>query len=156
MTQRRNQINMNSMTALRLGFCLAAAVTIVACGGKDAPKTPLGAASSIAVGTDEGAAPAIRGEAKLALDSGNILFRARAYDKALAQYRRSADLAPAELAPLLGIMMVADVTKDATLSAATLPRIRKLDPTVADSSTVTSHSKMAEAHPRAGGGTPPP
>ncbi len=47
----------------------------------------------------------------MALDSGNMLFRAKAYDRALVQYRRSARLAPTELAPLLGILMVAEATK---------------------------------------------
>ena len=102
------------------------------------------------------AVPAITGEAKLALDSGNRLFRAKVYDEALAQYQRSAVLAPTALAPLLGIMMVADVTKDAKLTEATLPRIRKLNPALADSSTAMSHSKMIEAHPRTGTSAPPP
>jgi hypothetical protein len=145
---------MNTMVVLR--FCrFAATIGICACGGTDAPKTPLGGASSRAVAANE-AIPAITGEAKLALDSGNRLFRAKVYDEALAQYRRSAGLAPSELAPLLGIMMVADVTKDSKLTEATLPRIRKLNPALADSSAAMSHSKMIEAHPRAGTGAPPP
>ncbi len=67
-------------------------------------------------------------DAKTALDSGNILFRARSYDRALAQYRRSARLAPTELAPLLGILMVTDVTKNAKLADSTLSRMRELNP----------------------------
>jgi hypothetical protein len=134
------------MRALRL-YSLAAVAGILACGGTDAPKTPLGQRSSSGV-TAEEATPAITGAAKLALDSGNMLFRAKAYDRALLQYRRSAQLAPDELAPLLGIMMVADVTKDSKLSGETLPRIRRLDPVVADSSARMPHSKIIEAHPR--------
>lgn len=145
---------MNSMSVLRFG-CFAAVAVICACGGTDAPKTPLGETSSRGVAADE-AIPAITGEAKLALDSGNRLFRAKAYNGALAQYRRSAQLAPTELAPLLGIMMVADVTKDSKLAEATLPRIRSLNPVVADSSTAMSHSKMIEAHRRTGVVNPPP
>jgi hypothetical protein len=87
------------------------------------------------------------GEAKRALDSGNTLFRAKDYRAALAQYRRSADLAPSELAPLLGMMMVADVTNDAKLKEETLPRIRKLDPGAADSAVVMPHSKIIKVHP---------
>ena len=128
-------------------YCVAAAAVTLACGGSDAPKTPLGGKSSIGVAGDE-AAPAITGEAKVALDSGNTLFRAKAYDRALSQYRRSAQLAPAELSPLLGIMMVADVTKDSKLSEETLPRIRRLNPAVADSSARMPHSKIIEGHPR--------
>lgn len=147
---------MNSMTVSRLGVFFAAAVTIGACGGADAPKTPLGVANSRTMGADNAIVPAIRGEAKLALDSGNTLFRVKAYHKALAQYRRSADMAPSELAPLLGILMVAEVTKDSRLAGATLPRIRKLNPAVADSSAATPHAKMIEAHPRVGARPVPP
>jgi hypothetical protein len=86
-------------------------------------------------------------EAKRALDSGNTLFRAKDYRAALAQYSRASDLAPAELAPLLGIMMVADVTNDAKLKGETLPRIRKLDPGAADSAVVMPHSKIIKSHP---------
>ena len=136
----------------RLSF-LAAVVTISACSGKEAPKTPLGAAPNVAAGTNQQAPSGLTGEARIAIDSGNMLFRLKAYDKALVQYSRSADLAPNEVAPLLGILMVADVTKDSKLSAATLPRIRKLDPTMGDSSAVSSHSKVMQAHPK---GVAPP
>ena len=132
------------MKVLRL-YCLAAGCGILACGGTDAPKTPLGERSN---GVAEEAGSAITGAAKLALDSGNMLFRAKAYDRALLQYQRSAQLAPDELAPLLGIMMVADATKDSRLSKETLPRIRRLDPLVADSSVRMPPSKIIEAHPR--------
>ena len=141
------------MSVLRF-CCVAATAGICACGGSDAPKTPLGERSSRDVAADE-AIPEIRGEAKLALDSGNTLFRAKAYDKALTQYRLSAQLAPTELAPLLGIMMVADVTKDSNLAEATLPLIRRLNPAVADSSALIPHSKIMKAHPRAGAVSPP-
>jgi hypothetical protein len=139
---------MKRITVSYVVSCFAAA-TILACGGSDLPKTPLGSSASDTVGADAAAVPAIRGEAKVALDSGNVLFRQKSYDKALAQYRRSADLAPTELAPLLGIMMIADVTRDSRLADATLPRIRKLNPMVADSSAVTPHSRIVRAHPRA-------
>jgi hypothetical protein len=127
--------------------CFTAAAAILACGGTDAPRTPLSEKGSKGVAGDE-PAPAITGEAKTALDSGNTLFRAKAYDRALAQYQQSALLAPTELAPLLGIMMVADVTKDSKLSEQTLPRIRRLDPAVATSAARVPHSKIIERHPR--------
>lgn len=123
-------------------------LSIVGCKGSEAPKTPLGQAQPMtALPADHPALTGLTGDAKLALDSGNALFRAKAYDQALTQYSRSADLAPTELAPLLGIMMVAEVKGDAKLAGATLPRIRKIDPSMADSSTITSHSKMMKAHP---------
>ncbi len=127
-----------------------AGLAIVACKGDESPKTPLGAQAE----TEQSPVSPIVGPAKIALDSGNLLFRAKAYDQALEQYRRSADLAPAEIAPLLGIMMVADVTKDSKLADATRPRIHKLSPAVADSSPAMSHSKIIEGHPPVTG-TPP-
>ncbi|MGK2963632.1 MAG: hypothetical protein ACSLFK_16050 [Gemmatimonadaceae bacterium] len=125
-------------------FCVVlAGLAIAACKGDESPKTPLGAQ----MGAEQSPVSPIGGAAKLALDSGNLLFRAKAYALALEQYRRSADLAPSEIAPLLGIMMVAEVTKDSELAEATRPRIRKLNPAVADSSAAMSHSKIIEAHP---------
>jgi hypothetical protein len=140
-------MNMNKSV---LRFCIVAGVAAISgCKGSDAPKVPLGSAPPPTAGANQPVAP-VSGEARVALDSGNILFRAKAYDLALAQYSRSADLAPTEVAPLLGILMVADITKNTKLAAATLPRIRKLDPTMADSSTVSSHSKLMQSHPKVG------
>jgi hypothetical protein len=143
---------MNSTYVLRSSL-VAAVVIICGCGGKEAPKTPLGAAPDVAAGTSESPPSGLTGEAKIAIDSGNMLFRLKAYDKALVQYSRSADLAPNEVAPLLGILMVADVTRNSKLATETLPRIRKIDPTMADSSAVSSHSKVMQAHPK---GVAPP
>lgn len=141
-------MNMNKSV---LRFCIVAGVTtICGCKGSDAPKVPLGSAPPPAADASQPLVP-VSGEARVALDSGNVLFRAKAYDLALAQYSRSADLAPTQVAPLLGILMVADITKDTKLAEATLPRIRKLDPTMADSSTVNSHSKLMQSHPKVGG-----
>jgi len=141
------------MSLLRF-YRVAPAAAILGCGGSDAPKTPLGEKASEGIAAND-VRPPITGEARLALDSGNMLFRAKAYDKALSQYRRSAQLAPAELAPLLGIMMVAEATKDAKLSEETLPRIRRLDPAVARSSAQMPHSKIIEGHPRPGASRTP-
>lgn len=143
---------MNSMSVLRFGI-FAGVAAIVGCSGTDAPKTPLGGSPPVAAGGNESSSPGLTGEARIAIDSGNVLFRAKLYDKALAQYSRSAELAPNEVAPLLGILMVADITKDSKLANETLPRLRKLDPSMADSSAVSSHSKVIRAHPR---GVAPP
>jgi len=142
---------MRSSAASRLGFCLAAAVAVWGCGSnRDAPKTPLDQSDPRSIGTSAAASPgAIGGEAKVALDSANVLFRAKAYDRALAQYRRSARLAPTELAPLLGILMVADVTKNVQLRESTLSRIRELNPAAADSSAAMSHAEILDVHSRA-------
>ncbi len=135
----------------RLGFCVAAAAIIPACGGSEAPKLPLGHPNVGAIGTSGAETPsAMGGEAKVALDIGNILFRAKAYDRALAQYRRSAQLAPTEVAPLLGILMVTDVTRNARLADSTLSRMREINPAAADSSAAMSHAEILEAHSRTG------
>lgn len=140
------------MPTLSGSIVFAVVVSVCGCKGSEAPKIPLGEATPMAsIGADHPAVDGLTGDAKLALDSGNALFRVKAYDQALSQYSRSAELAPKELAPLLGIMMVADVTNDAKLAGATLPRIRKIDPSMADSSTITSHSKMIKAHPPGAG-----
>jgi Flp pilus assembly protein TadD len=99
---------------------------------------------------------AIGGEAKTALDSGNILFRAKAYDRALVQYRRTAQLAPNEAAPLLGILMVADVTKNAKLADSTLARLRALNPAAADSSAAMSQAEILAIHSGTRKAPPPP
>jgi len=142
---------MMSLAASRFGFCLAAALTIQGCGGSEAPKVPLGhpnvGGTARSVGETRGG---LGGEAKTALDSANVLFRAKRYDRALAQYRRSAGLAPTELAPLLGILMVTDVTKNAKLADSTLSRIRELNPAAADSSAAMTHAEILEAHSRTG------
>jgi len=127
-----------------------AGVAIGGCKGEQSTRTPLGAQ----IEGEQSPVSPIGGAAKVALDSGNLLFRAKAYEMALAQYRRAADLAPEEIAPLLGIMMVAEVTKDAKLAEATRPRIRRLNPGVADSSPAMSHSKIMEGHPPVTGTTP--
>ena len=131
---------------------LVAGLALSACSQKEAPKVPLGSAQAAPGGPNQPPMDAITGEARVALDSGNVLFRAKAYDQALAQYERAAKAAPTELAPLLGIMMVADVTKNSKLAETTLPRIRKIDPSAADSSILMPHSKVIESHPK----TPPP
>lgn len=137
---------MRSMGISGIVLCLAIAASISGCRGSEAPKVPLGQPN---IGASEEAGPApIGGEARVALDSGNTLFRAKAYDSALAQYRRSARLAPTELAPLLGILMVTDVTKNARLADSTLARMRELNPAAADSAAAMSHAQIIRAHSR--------
>ncbi|HEX9083942.1 MAG TPA: hypothetical protein VF836_04315 [Gemmatimonadaceae bacterium] len=138
---------------------LTAAATIWGCGGsnREAPKIPLdhgNPASTVKGGltTPSG----IGGEAKTALDSGNLLFRAKAYDRALVQYRRSGTLAPNALAPLFGILMVTDVTKDARLADSARSRMRELDPAAADSSAAMSHAQIVHAHSHAPKAPPVP
>lgn len=63
--------------------------------------------------------------AKAALDSGNVLFRQKKYEPALAEYRAAADLAPQHAAPLFGMYMVARATNNAKLADSTLAEISK-------------------------------
>ena len=146
---------MTGIEVSRVGLCLAAAM-ISGCGGSEAPKLPLGHPTSGVSGGRGASSPSgISGEAKAALDSGNMLFRGKAFDLALAQYRRSAQLAPTELAPLLGILMVTDVTGNARLADSTLARMRELSPAAADSSAAMTHAEILEAHSRARKAAPP-
>jgi hypothetical protein len=148
---------MSSSGVSRVSFCLAAVMTISACSGSEAPKIPLGQTNPGSIARSEATTLGAMGrDAKTALDSGNILFRAKAYDRALAQYRHSAQLAPTELAPLLGILMVTDVTKNAKLADSTLSRMRELNPAAADSSAAMSHAEMLDAHSRTKKAPPPP
>lgn len=97
-----------------------------------------------------GTVPTITGEAKVALDSGNVLYSAKAYAPALAQYRRAAALAPDAEAPLFGMLMVASVTNDAALTDSATKLLRALnDSAGADSTTadelVDIHSRIRPA-----------
>ena len=128
--------------SFRVAVATAAITLVSACKGSDAPKTPLG----VPPAGSNGAVPSIGGEARVALDSANTLFRLKSYDAALSQYNRAAELAPTELAPLLGVMMVANITNNSKLADETRPRIRKLDPAYSDSA-AESHSKIIKSHP---------
>ena len=132
------------MTKFSYSAIAVACVITAACQGEAPPKTPLA--------QPETPVSELVGAAKSALDSGNALFRAKAFDRALEQYERASELAPSESAPLLGILMVADVTKNAKLSESAMARLRKLDPSLAGSSAITPHSRMMREHPK----LPPP
>jgi hypothetical protein len=116
-----------------------AAVLIIGCADRDndAPDT----------GPDESTPPRIAGEAKVALDSGNVLFRAKAYDLALVQYRRSSQLAPGDPTPLFGVLMVGEATGNSRLADSARARIRELDPSLSDS-TAKGHAEMIDRHSR--------
>lgn len=125
---------------------LLAVLAVLACKGSDeAPKLPLGhppIASDEASST--AAAPLIEGEAKVALDSGNALYKAKAYQLALDQYRRAADLAPREEAPLFGMLMVASSTSDARLADSVTALMRALR--TRPSSITLTDSALADVH----------
>lgn len=125
---------------------LLAALAVLACNVADeAPKLPLGHPP---IASDEAssrpAAPLIEGEAKVALDSGNALYKAKAYQLALDQYRRAADLAPGEEAPLFGMLMVASSTSDARLADSVTALMRALRRKI--SSITITDSVLAGVH----------
>lgn len=142
---------MSDSAAPRFTLPVLAAVLILGCGRSDneAPMIPLGQAGAPDAGP-------MTGEAKVALDSANILFRTRAYDLALAQYRRSAQLVPTDVTPLLGVLMVAEATKNSRLADSTLARLRELQPGAADSLTTMGHAEMIDLHSRVGGSAASP
>lgn len=148
---------MKNLSVSRLGFCFAA-VTIWGCGGKsEAPKIPLSQAQSgTTSASDSAGAGAMPPGAQMALDSGNMLYRAKAYDQALAQYRRSAELAPTESAPLVGIFMVADVTKNKKLADSTLARMNALNPDAAATAAGMSQDEIRDIHSGMKTTAPPP
>jgi len=114
-----------------------AVALIVGCGSRDNEAPDAGA--------DGSGPPRITGEAKVALDSGNALFRAKAYDLALEQYRRSARLIPNDATPHFGILMVGQATNNTRLADSARARIRELNPSLADS-TARGHEQMIDRH----------
>lgn len=131
---------------VRAGLALLA-VTVLACGDRDSDETrvPLGQGP-----------PVMTGEARVALDSANLLFRARAYDQALAQYERSAQLAPRDLTPLLGVMMVAEATGDTALARRTRERVREVDPEASIDTTAAGHTQLIDVHSQVAPASPHP
>lgn len=130
---------MTHSTTPRLVGLLLAAVLLLGCGGRDSETPDAGSTSS--------APSRLTGEAKVALDSGNVLFRAKAYDLALAQYRRSAQLAPGDATPVFGVLMVGEATGNSRLADSARARIRELNPSLADS-TAKGHAEMIDRHSR--------
>ena len=142
------------------GAVLLATLALCACGrsaADDAPKLPLGHPRVAAQGdSGERNGPTIRGEAKVVLDSGNILYKAKAYALALAQYRRAAMLAPDEEAPLFGVLMVANVTKNPRLADSATARIRELNASATGTSGALSAAELRDIHARVIPAPPPP
>jgi hypothetical protein len=105
---------------------VAASAAVACTARQDAPRVPLAQATVVDSARAVEAAHALIGPAaKAALDSGNILFRKKAYDAALAQYRAASALAPQHAAPLFGIYMVARATNNAVMADSALVGIRQ-------------------------------
>lgn len=131
----------------RVSLSVLAATLVMGCSKKDEPPmVPLGQAANPGL-SPHGTVPSITGEAKVALDSGNKLYTAKSYDLALAQYRRAAALAPEAEAPLFGMLMVGNVTKNARLTDSATKLLRALNDSTTGADVIDAHS---------GTGTTPP
>jgi hypothetical protein len=106
----------------RAAILLTALGMVVSCAKDDPPKVDLAAKAA----TDS-AALELSPAAARALDSANVLFRAKAYDAALAQYREAATASPRQTTPLFGIYMVAKTTRNARLADSAMAEIRLRD-----------------------------
>ena len=71
------------------------------------------------------AAPPLSAEARAALDSGNVAYRAGRYRDALALYRKVAADAPGDAAPYFGIYMAATKLGDHAVADSALTVIRQ-------------------------------
>lgn len=111
--------------AARLAGALATALVAAACSGRsETPKVALARVAADSVRAVEAAHGFLGPQAKAALDSGNALFKQRAYADALGQYRAAAALAPQHAAPLFGIYMVARATNNVPMADSALAGIR--------------------------------
>lgn len=106
-------------------LALVTTAGLVACGqGKATPQQSTSAsAAAIAVAIapaappDSGATSAdLPADARVALDSGNALYRTKQYAAALVQYRLTAKRAPGDPTAYYGIYMVAEATKNRLLA----------------------------------------
>ena len=109
--------------ALRPGSGIIAAALVACSDVNPAPKIPLGRRAEHAAAAAVAAVP-INANAVVALDSGNALFRRKAYVAALVQYRVAAQRAPEHAAPLFGVYMVARATNDTRLADSALAGIK--------------------------------
>lgn len=137
----------------RHGALLVVMLMMACTSEQEAPRLPLGHPDISAGGQPAPARATIAGEAKVALDSGNVLYKAKAYAPALAQYRRAAALAAEQEAPLIGMLMVANVTGNARLADSVTTKLRAMNSSLFVGTDSLSSDRLNEIH---GGKTPPP
>jgi tetratricopeptide (TPR) repeat protein len=63
--------------------------------------------------------------ARQTLDSGNVEFRAKRFEKAQRYYEKAAQLAPEHGAPWFGIFMIGDATKNKALADSAMREVQK-------------------------------
>jgi hypothetical protein len=105
------------------GMLATVAILTAGCGqGNEASKTPATASTSSAAIVQVKASdtadtsPELPADARVSLDSGNALYRAKRYADALVQYRLTARRAPGDPTAYYGIYMVAEATKNRALA----------------------------------------
>jgi Flp pilus assembly protein TadD len=139
--------------ASRCGLLLVAAA--LACSsGEKAPKVSLAQAKADSVHNAAGmqVEDALSPQGQAALDSGNVLFRRKAFDQALAQYRLASRLSPKSAAPIIGISMVADKMGNKALADSALSAIRErgAEAAVMQHPSIDSTRKKAPANVKKG------
>jgi len=108
-----------SARSSRATILCTALIAISACTTKEMPKSELGAKAAA-----DSAGPVLTPASKAALDSGNALFRKKAYAAARAQYETAAKGSPLHAAPLFGIYMVGRATNNQALADSAMVGIR--------------------------------
>jgi hypothetical protein len=124
----------------------------VACGRQDTDGPPSSGAATASTASTNSAEPALPAAAIAALDAGNVAYRAKEFDAALAKYREAALAAPQHAAPWFGIYMVANDVKNVALADSAMARVKSLsaDPAALDAHVEVSNAKtngVPSGHP---------
>ena len=135
--------------ALRVTAAGAALIAASACNrAAEQPKVPLNAAASgTAASAQQNPHTELAPEARIALDSGNVAFRAKKYDAALSQYRVAAKADEKSAAALYGIYMVAEKLGNKVLADSAMSVIRERS----GATTALTDTSMAKMHGSATG-----
>jgi hypothetical protein len=111
---------------------VAALFTVSACQSKAPDKVPLGQVDTTAALPSGHPAVTSPGDltpaARVALDSGNVAFKAKNYAEALRLYRVAANAVPEHAAPWFGVYMVAKATGNAALGDSAMKEVQKRTP----------------------------
>ena len=131
-------------------FIVAGTAAFACTARQDPPKVPLDkSARADRVSPEEAAHSLLGPAARAALDSGNALFRKKAYDAALAQYRAASELAPQHAAPLFGIYMVGRATSNSRMADSALAGIRLRSGAMTTAPHVFTDSSLQRMHDEA-------
>jgi hypothetical protein len=149
---------MTQTSVPRLLILGAAALATAACTktpDASTAKTPLASGPSMmGAGEPQAGGPnAVPVAARAALDSGNMAFKAKRYDIALAMYREAASKAPGHPAPLYGIYMAADKQGNKALADSAMAQVQAnaKDSQLGDSAIAKMHEQAGQlpmGHPQ--------